>query len=404
MPRLSLYKPEKGSDFKFIDRIIGEQFQVGGTDIYVHKYLGPVSPDEVGGEATPVQPNTGGNAIPELGIQDVLLMENRDRKYDPDVYVIRGIYTMQDLDFNLTQFGIMLNNDNIMMHFHIKNSVDALSRKIMAGDVLELPHLQDDYGLDQNNITALKRFYVVQEVTRPAAGFSPTWYPHLLKAKCAPLVDSQEFAEILNVDSGNGDGSTLRDLLSTYSKSIEINNQVIAQAELDAPKSGYDTSGYYVLPLKDDGLLNVADVSDDGMDASIENATFDASIVLQSPSRDLYVGYLTGDGIPANGAPFGQGIVFPSNPLNGQFYLRTDYLPNRLFRYDSNHWKMFEQNVRMTMDNTGANDYAAITMGAQVRKTQKTGFINNNTTSTVGGKIINERQALSKALKPRADN
>jgi hypothetical protein len=65
---------------------------------------------------------------------------------------------------------------------------------------------------------------------------------------------------------------------------------------------------------------------------------------------------------------------------------------------------MFEQNVRMTMDNTGANDYAAIAMGAQVRKTQKTGFINNNTTSTVGGKIINERQALSKALKPRADN
>jgi len=325
MPRLSLYKPEKGSDFKFIDRIIGEQFQVGGTDIYVHKYLGPVSPDEVGGEASPAQPNTSGNTVPELGIQDVLLMENRDRKYDPDVYIIRGIYTMQDLDFNLTQFGILLNNDNIMMHFHIRTSVDALSRKLMAGDVLELPHLQDDYGLDQNNITALKRFYVVQEVTRPAAGFSPTWYPHLLKAKCAPLVDSQEFAEILDVDSGNGDGSTLRDLLSTYSKSIEINNQVIAQAELDAPKSGYDTTGYYVLPLKDDGLMNIADVSDDSMDASIDNATFDASIVLQSPSRDLYVGYLTGDGIPANGSPFSQGIAFPPSPLNGQFYLRTDY-------------------------------------------------------------------------------
>ena len=404
MPRLSLYKPEKGSDFKFIDRIIGEQVQVGGTDIYVHKYLGPVSPDEVGGEATPAQPNTSGNTIPELGIQDVLLMENRDRKYDPDVYVIRGIYTMQDLDFNLTQFGIMLNNDNIMMHFHIKTSVDALSRKLMAGDVLELPHLQDEYGLDQNNIKALKRFYVVQEVTRPAAGFSPTWYPHLLRAKCTPLVDSQEFAEILDVDSGNGDGSTLRDLLSTYSKSIEINNQIIAQADLDAPQSGYDTTGYYVLPLKDDGLMNIADVSDESMDASIDNATFDASIVLQSPSRDLYVGYLTGDGIPPNGAPFNQGITFPSAPLNGQFYLRTDYLPNRLFRYEGTHWKMFEQNVRMTMDNTGANDSVAIAHGAQVRKTQKTGFINNNTTATVAGKVINERQSLSKALKPKADN
>lgn len=404
MPRLSMYRPEKGNDFKFIDRIINEQFQVGGTDIYIHKYLGPVSPDDVGGEATPTQPNTSGNPIPELGIQDVLLMENRDRKYDPDVYIVRGIYTMQDLDFNLTQFGIMLNNDNIMMHFHIKSSVDALSRKLMAGDVLELPHLQDEYGLDQNNIRALKRFYVVQEVTRPAAGFSPTWYPHLLKAKCSPLVDSQEFKEILDGDSGNGDGSTLRDLLSTYSKSIEINNQIIAQAELDAPQSGYDTTGYYVLPLKEDALMDIADVSSDTKDVSIDNAVYDASIVLQSPSRDLYVGYLTGDGIPPNGMPFGQGINFPPTPMDGQFYLRTDYLPNRLFRYDGKHWKMFEENVRMTMDNTGANDYAAIMMGAPVRRTQKTNFINNNSTSTIAGKIVNEKQALSRALKPKADN
>jgi len=406
MPRLSMYRPEKGNDFKFIDRLINEQFQVGGTDIYIHKYLGPVSPDDVGvdGESSPTQPNTSGNAIPELGIQDVLLMENRDRKYDPDIYIIRGIYTMQDLDFNLTQFGIMLNNDNIMMHFHIQSSVDALSRKLMAGDVLELPHLQDEYGLDQDNIRALKRFYVVQEVTRPAAGFSPTWYPHLLRAKCSPLVDSQEFKEILDGDSGNGDGSTLRDLLSTYSKSIEINNQILAQAELDAPQSGYNTAGYYVLPLKEDGLMDIADVSNDSKDVSIDNVSYDASIVLQSPSRNLYVGYLTGDGIPANGAPFGQGISFPASPLNGQFYLRTDYLPNRLFRYEGTFWKMFEENVRMTMDNTGADDYAAIMLGAQVRTTQKAGFINNNSTSTIAGKIVNEKQSLSKALKPIADN
>ena len=44
MPRLSLYRPEKGNDFKFIDRAINEQFQVGGTDVLLHKYLGPVIP------------------------------------------------------------------------------------------------------------------------------------------------------------------------------------------------------------------------------------------------------------------------------------------------------------------------------------------------------------------------
>ena len=41
MPRLSLYKPYKGNDYKFMDRSIREQFDIGGTAIHVHKYLGP---------------------------------------------------------------------------------------------------------------------------------------------------------------------------------------------------------------------------------------------------------------------------------------------------------------------------------------------------------------------------
>ena len=404
MPRLSLYRPEKGNDFKFLDRVIGEQFQVGGTDIFVHKYIGPLSPDEVGGEASPSMPNTGGNTIPELGIQDVLLMENRDRKYDPDVYVIRGIYTMQDLDFNLSQFGVLLNNDTIMLHFHIQQTVGALQRKMMAGDVLELPHLKDEYALD-DKFVAMKRFYVVQEVTRPAVGFSPTWYPHLLRAKCAPLVDSQEFSAILDQDSGNGDGSTLRDLMSTYSKSIEINNQIIEQAEVDAPKSGYDTTGFYVIPYKDDGSIDVADSSSEEQDASIEQSAYDSSIVLHSPNKDLYVGYLTGDGLPPNGKPFSQGITFPSSAVIGQFYLRTDYLPNRLFRYNGQHWTLYESNVRMTIDNFGHDTVSTGTFaGSEVRLAQKDSFINNNSTATIAGKVVKQRQALSKALKPKADN
>jgi len=86
MPRLSLYRPEKGNDFKFLDRTINEQFQVGGTDVFVHKYLGPVNPDA--GNSTPGVPvNT--NPISELGIQDLIFLENRDRRYDPDVYQMR---------------------------------------------------------------------------------------------------------------------------------------------------------------------------------------------------------------------------------------------------------------------------------------------------------------------------
>jgi hypothetical protein len=402
MPRLSLYKPEKGADFRFLDRVINEEFQVGGTDVYVHRYMGPVNPLE--GEASPGVPNNT-NAIPELGIQDLIFMENRDRHYDPDIYVMRGIYTMQDLDFNLSQFGLFLQNDNIYIMFHLKNTVDVLQRKMMPGDVIELPHQRDEYALD-DSLVALKRFYVVQDVSRPAAGYSQTWYPHLLRAKCTPLVDSQEFKEILDSDAGAGDGSTLRDLLSSYKRSIEINDQIIAQADADVPESGFDTSQLFVIPTSTStGLVNVADASINNVDASTSQAVLDASAVLQSPNQDLYIGYLQGGGIPPNGSPYGFGLSFPSNPIIGQFFLRTDYLPNRLFRFDGRHWIKFEDNVRMTLNNFGTQDVTTGTFfGQNIKQTEKTTFINNTNTATIAGAVVKEKQPLSKVLRPQADN
>ena len=396
MPRLSLYKPEKGNDFKFIDRIINEEFQVGGTDCFIHKYLGPVNPEE--GNSSPAIPNNS-NPIPELGIQDLLFMENRDRHYSPDVYVIRGIYTLQDLDFNLSQFGLFLNNDNIMINFHLRSSYDALGRKIMAGDVIELPHQKDEFALD-DSVVALKRFYVVSEVTRPATGYSQTWYPHLVRAKCSPLVDSQEFKEILDADSGAEDGSTLRDLLSTYKKNIEINNQIIQQAQSDVEASGYKTEQLYVTPVDPaTGLVSINDASStDNLDAS---SSLDASAVLSTPSKNYYIGYLTGDGIPPDGIPYSFGITFPATSITGDFYLRTDYLPNRLFRYNGQHWIKYEDNVRMTTSMLGETQTDNPIL---VRRKMKASFVNNINTATIAGAVVPERQALSQVLKPKADN
>lgn len=394
MPRLSLYRPEKGNDFRFLDRAINEQFQIGGTDVYIHKYLGPVNPVE--GESSPTQPNQT-NEIPELGIQDLLFLENRDRHYSEDVYVIRGIYTLQDIDFNLSQFGLFLQNDNIMVTFHLRSSFDALGRKIMPGDVLELPHQKDEYALD-DSLVALKRFYVVSEVTRPATGYSQTWYPHLIRAKCQPLVDRQEFKEIFDKDSGAADGSTLRDLLSEYQKSIDINNQVILQAEEDVPKSGYETKHLYVIPT--DAVTGLVDVKDASETVNITEDSFDASAVLSTPSKNYYVGYLTGDGIPPNGSPYNFGITFPSNPVEGEFFLRTDYLPNRMYRYNGTHWIKFEDNVRMTTSMLGETQ---TNNPALIRQKLKASFVNNENTSTIAGEVVKEKQALSKALKPRAD-
>ena len=172
MPRLSLYRPEKGNDFKFLDKIISQQFQVGGTDIFIHKYAGTVAPAD--GASTPTTPNNSTNPIPELGIQDVLFMENRDRIYEPDVYVLRGVYQMQDLDFNLSQFGLFIDNDTVFMTVHINDFINYIGRKPISGDVLELPHLRDYFQLGnycQNGAAYTASFIVAGVSSGLQAGF-----------------------------------------------------------------------------------------------------------------------------------------------------------------------------------------------------------------------------------------
>ena len=38
------------------------------------------------------------------------------------------------------------------------------------------------------------------------------------------------------------------------------------------------------------------------------------------------------------------------------------------------------------------------------KSTQKGTFVNNTSTDTIGGESVTERQSLSKALRPKADN
>lgn len=385
MPRLSLYKPEKGKDYDFLDKTIQEMFTIGGTDVFVHKYLGPVNPDEA--NATPAQPRY--NAVKETNIQDMLFLENRDRKYDPDIYVIRGIYNVADIDFDMSQFGLFLQNDTLFMTIPINYSVKTLGRKIMPGDVIELPHLKDEYALNDYSV-ALKRFYVVEDVNRAAEGFTQTWYPHLYRVKMKQIVDSQEFKEILDLPAEEGSTNTLRDVLSTYEKEMQINNAVVQQAEADAGKSGYETSQLYTLQVDKSGKPEMVTTDINNLDISQQGLLADR--VNQTPERSGYDGYLLGDGIAPNGEAFGHGSGFPINQIKGDYFLRTDFMPNRLFRYDGQRWTKMEDNVRVNMSNT------------DTKNTQKGTFINNSTTTNIGGETVKERQPVSKALKPRSDN
>ena len=384
MPRLSLYRPQKSNDYDFIDATIYEMFTVGGTDVLIHKYLGPKLLAE--GRTTAEQPLY--DAVKETNIQDLLFLENRDRKYDTDVYNLRGHYSLQDQDFNLSQFGLFLSNDTIFLTIHINSSVKTLGRKIMSGDVIELPHMKDEYAANDYNI-ALKRFYVVEEVTRAAEGFSQTWYPHLYRLKLKQIFDSQEYKDILDLPAEEGSSNTLRDILSTYEKEMQINEAVIAQAEDNAKQSGYETTQFFTVSVLDNG--EVAIVSAD-YDSLLASGTITADTVFVNPGASGYKGYLVGDGFPPNGAPYGVGSGFPNNAYDGDYFLRIDLLPNRLFKFNGKSWRKVEDAVRQTLTPNSE------------RKTLKGSFINNTTVNSIAGEDVVERQALSKALKIKADN
>lgn len=398
MPRLSLWRENHSSDYKFIDRRISEMFTIGGTGVVVHKYLGTTNAST---EQDATRPQYATQS--ELNIQDLLFLENRDRKYEPDVYTMRGIYQLTDQDFDLKQFGIFLATGTTFMTFHINDMIAILGRRLMAGDVLELMHLKDYDSLDTSVPYALKRFYVIAEATRAAEGFSPTWWPHLWRCKLQPLVDSQEYKDILDKISASGDpfagninantNPSIGSVLSTYNKYMNINEAIIEQAEIELPKSGYDTSKYYTVPaegktLGDPDGINVADPN---IHVATDSITADSGVT--SPAGKIK-GYLTGDGLAPNGLDVSMGVAFPANSLKGDYFLRLDFVPNRLFRYDGKRWVKIEDSVRTNL-----------TPGAADNKTRRNVYVNNTSTYTdLQGNIHPQRQSLSKALTPKADN
>jgi hypothetical protein len=219
----------------------------------------------------------------------------------------------------------------------------------------------------------------------------------------------------------------LREIVSTYDKEMQITQAVLNQAEADAPLSGYDASKFYTLNRDSNGDATLVTVDNDIVaEYSVDSETqatdrdgnplvdadgdpvyvgISASTMLATAAADGYHGYITQDGIPSNGAPFTAGIAFPNGPVLGQFCLRKDYLPYRLFRFNGTRWVKVEDVKRMTMSNLGASDTGTRDQfqGKDVRLTQKTSFINNTNTNCIDGRVVEEKQSLSKALRPKAD-
>ena len=332
MPRLSLWNPRKGNDYKFIDKMVKAHFEHGGTALLVHKYVGSV--DETDPNYDPANPP----------IQDLLFMENRDRRYETTVFELRGTYTVSDQDFDLSQFGMFLGTDQSIFQVHINDMVERLGRKLMTGDVIELPHMREDLLLDEE-ADAVNQYWVVQEGSKSSEGFDPGWWPHIWRIRCKQLQDTQEYSDIFGTGEEVND---LKNMLSTYSKELNINEAIIQEAQENVPGRYYD-------------------YRKNNLEYAVEGSAHPNDVDFSTVAT---------------------GISFPQFPDDNAFFLRTDYSPQRLFQYRDNKWYKIE-------DDDGS---------WQVGNYLHHKFINNDGIVTLDdGTEITSRVNLSKAIKPKID-
>ena len=377
MARISLWNPVKGNDFNFTDRVVNESLRISGDGILVHMYEGPAI-DSTGSTDTSV-----------TSIQDVLFLENTSRKYNPDVIELRGHHQPQDVNYDLSQFGIFLSSDTIRIQFGYTDMLDSLGRKLISGDVLEFPSMRDVPIFD--NAVGINRYYVVQDALYAAAGYGQKWFPHIWLVRAKLMTASPEFKEITDqaatgqTDGGVGQGIGIMPAGFTDTADCDGN-----------PGTGANPNITNSLNL----FCKILNITDQNVAEAEQNAFFDPKFF---ESANLYIyldpitnypiigsNYFSGDGEPPNGGPLaGAGITFPPNMQDGEYYLRLDYYPERLFQKQGNCYKLIEVNVLKSW--TAYN---------RVLDT----FIDNNIDTVLSdGTVIPEKQAVSTVVKQKVD-
>ena len=387
MPRISLWNPVKGADFNFTDRTVGENFRISGDGILVHMYIGPTT-------------DAAGNTDTSLTtIQDVLFLQNVNRKYDPNVIELRGHHIPQDVNYDLSQFGIFLSSDVIRIQFHYTDMVDSLGRKLIAGDVLEFPSMRDVPIFD--NAVGINRYYVVQDALYAAAGYGQKWFPHIWLVRAKLITAAPEFKEIIEqaetgqtaggvgqgigimpegfTDTATPDGNPglgcnpdIKGSLDLFCKIINIGNEIVAEAERNAffdPKFFESANLYIYLDEKGYPIIGSNYFSGDGAPPNLSTDNM----------QNL---------VPA-GPLVGAGISFPPGMTDGQYYLRIDYYPERLFQKQGSCYKLIEVDVLKVW-----TSYNRILDE----------FIDNNVDTVMSdGTVVPQKQAISQVIKQKVD-
>jgi hypothetical protein len=377
MARISLWNPVKGADFNFTDRVVNESLRISGDGILIHMYEGPTIDSE------------GSTDTSITSIQDVLFLENTARKYNPDVIELRGHHQPQDVNYDLSQFGIFLSSDTIRIQFGYTDMMDSLGRKLIAGDVLEFPSMRDVPIFD--NAVGINRYYVVQDALYAAAGYGQKWFPHIWLVRAKLMTASPEFKEITDqANSGQTDGGVgqgIGIMPPGFTDTADANGN---------PGTGCNPDIKASLNL----FCKILDITDKNVAEAEKYAFFDPKF-FESANLYIYIepetgypvigsNYFSGDGEPPNGGPLlGAGIAFPAGMQDGEYYLRLDYYPERLFQKQGNCYKLIEVDVLKSW--TAYN------------RVLDTFIDNNRDTVLQDGTIIPEKQAVSQVVKQKVD-
>ena len=377
MPRISLWSPVKGNDFNFTDRVVNENLRISGDGILVHMYEGP-------------EIDSNGSTDTSLtSIQDVLFLENTSRKYNPDVIELRGHHQPQDVNYDLSQFGIFLSSDTIRIQFGFTDMMDSLGRKLISGDVLEFPSMRDIPIFD--NAVGINRYYVVQDALYAAAGYGQKWFPHIWMVRAKLMTASPEFTQITDQAAtgltAGGIGQGLGIMPDGFADTMDVNGD---------PGLGSNPDIKASLNL----FCKILNITDQNVAEAEKNAFFDPKF-FESANLYIYIdpitnypvigsNYFSGDGEPPNGGPLvGAGIAFPPGMTDGQYYLRLDYYPERLFQKQGTCYKLIEVNV---LKNWTAYNRVLDS------------FLDNvNDTVMPDGTIFPEKQAVSNVVKQKVD-
>lgn len=333
MPPYRHWRGYDSANTRFVQFQIRRLLRMSGTPVIVHRYTGPVERQGTGseppawndwierGDATLPDASVRGGST-EVDIQDLLFLENRDRKYDRVLYEIWGWYRLDTPNFELRQFGIVPSDDSPEMVFALSELVDALGRPLIPGDVLELRHRRQgdfDGGMPVN------RYYVIQDAYRPGNGWDAHWLPHLWACRCGPVRDQQEFYDILGREMEDADGvpiegTTVMEVVSTADDTLALTDAIREEGARLWPFWYVQQGHLYVFP----------EWQESGDSCAM--------------CRLVCV---FGDGEPPNGAvPVGKGTSFPEDAQDGDYFLRTDYRRPVLFQRESGRWKVVEVDWR----------------------------------------------------------